>query len=82
MDNVSLTEQEIQELTQFNQDFAKCKMDLADIILEISSLQEEKNKIEQDLKDLDKIGKDIRTKLYYKYGEVNIDLSNGKIIKN
>lgn len=81
MSELKLTDQELKELSAFEQDITDYKIRFADIIIQISNLQKEKDLIEETLHNLHQTGEVIRSKLHFKYGEVEVDIATGKLLQ-
>ena len=81
MDKIFLTQEELQQLEDLNNERADIITKFGSIEVEIQSLELQKNKLTKTLQELIKQSELVGQTLQKKYGEGNINIETGEFIK-
>jgi len=81
MDKIFLTQEELQQLEDLNNERADIITKFGSIEVEIQSLELQKDKLTEMLQMLIKKSEDTGQKLQEKYGEGNINIETGEFVK-
>lgn len=81
MENIKLTQQEIDNISNLQQQFSEALTSLGTTEFQIISLQEQKESLQQTLRDMKKQEQELYSELLTKYGEGYISLETGEFVK-
>ena len=81
MEQIFLTQEELQQINQLNSKRADLVNKFGSIEYEIQNLELEKDKLTEELVNLNKRSLEIGEELQQKYGEGNINIETGEFIK-
>ena len=81
MENIKLTQEEIDNISNLQQKFSEALTSLGTVEFQITTFQEQRESIHQDLKDMKKQEQELYNELLTKYGEGYISLETGEFVK-
>ena len=81
MENIKLTQQEIDNISNLQQQFSEALTSLGTTEFQMISLQEQKESLQQTLRDMKKQEQELYSELLTKYGEGYISLETGEFVK-
>ena len=81
MEQIFLTQEELQQINQLNSKRADLVNKFGSIEYEIQNLELEKDKLTEELVNLNNQSLEIGEELQQKYGEGNINIETGEFIK-
>lgn len=81
MENIKLTQEEIDNISNLQQKFSEALTSLGTVEFQITTFQEQREGIHQDLKDMKKQEQELYNELLTKYGEGYISLETGEFVK-
>lgn len=81
MENIKLTQEEITNISDLQQKFSQALTTLGTVEFQITTLQEQREAINQDLKDMKKQEQELYNQLLTKYGEGYISIETGEFVK-
>ena len=81
MENIKLTQEEIDNITNLQQKFSETLTALGTTEYQIVTFQEQRQGIHQELKDMKKQEQELYNELLTKYGEGYISLETGEFVK-
>lgn len=81
MENIKLTQEEIDNISNLQQQFSEALTSLGTVEFQLNSLEEQKESLHQGLKNMKKQEQDLYSELLTKYGEGYISLETGEFIK-
>ena len=81
MENIKLTQEEIDNISNLQQQFSEALTSLGTTEFQIISLQEQKESLKQTLRDMKKQEQELYSELLTKYGEGYISLETGEFVK-
>lgn len=81
MEQIFLTQEELQQLKNLNEERADIVTKFGAVEVEIQSLELQKNKLTKTLQELIKQSELVGQTLQKKYGEGNINIETGEFIK-
>jgi predicted phage-related endonuclease len=81
MENIKLDQEEIENITNLQQKFNEALTALGTAEYQITALQEQRQTIHNELKDMKKQEQELYNELLAKYGEGYISLETGEFVK-